>query len=160
MCMLFIHNHSLCWNWDESVDCRLACNTNTPSPRHLAQLPPNRLRTPRVRSVLPSSPFVLYFKPLVKVCYEQAGGKAGGVGSPCSHTHVATPQMRHVAAYMMLVLGGNKAPTADDVKNVLSAAGIEADDTQLTRLIDALANKNIDEIVEAGSKKLAAMGGG
>lgn len=78
-----------------------------------------------------------------------------------SHTHMSPhTQMRHVAAYMMLVLGGNKAPTADDVKNVLSAAGIEADDTQLTRLIDALANKNIDEIVEAGSKKLAAMGGG
>ena len=65
--------------------------------------------------------------------------------------------MRHVAAYLLLVLSGNAAPTADDVKGVLAAADIEADDAQLTRLITSLEGKNLDEILEAGQKKLTKM---
>lgn len=66
-------------------------------------------------------------------------------------------QMRHVAAYLLLVLGGNAAPTADDVKGVLAAADIEADQAQLDRLLASLEGKSVDEIIEAGKAKLAKM---
>jgi ribosomal protein L12E/L44/L45/RPP1/RPP2 len=49
--------------------------------------------------------------------------------------------MRHVAAYLLLVLGGKAAPTAEDVKGVLDAAGVAADDNQLSQLISALEGK-------------------
>jgi ribosomal protein L12E/L44/L45/RPP1/RPP2 len=49
--------------------------------------------------------------------------------------------MRHVAAYLLLVLGGKAAPTAEDVKGVLDAAGVAADDNQLSTLISALEGK-------------------
>ncbi len=43
--------------------------------------------------------------------------------------------MRHLAAYLLLVLGGKAAPTAADVKAVLAAAGIEGDDARIAALI-------------------------
>ena len=36
-------------------------------------------------------------------------------------------RMRHVAAYLLLALGGNENPTADDVTDLLSSVGIEPD---------------------------------
>ncbi len=36
--------------------------------------------------------------------------------------------MRHLAVYMMLAMGGNENPSAEDVKNALSTVGLEADD--------------------------------
>ena len=49
--------------------------------------------------------------------------------------------MKHIAAYLLLVVGGNAAPSADDVKGVLSSVGIEADADALTRLVGALEGK-------------------
>ncbi len=49
--------------------------------------------------------------------------------------------MKHIAAYLMLLVGGNAAPTADDIKKVLSAGGVEADDEALTRLMAAVEGK-------------------
>lgn len=54
--------------------------------------------------------------------------------------------MRHIAAYLLLQIGGNAAPSAADVKKVLSAVGIEADDERLEKLITELEGKNIDEV--------------
>ncbi len=39
--------------------------------------------------------------------------------------------MRHVAAYLLLALGGNADPSAKDVQELLSSVGIEADQTNL-----------------------------
>ena len=39
--------------------------------------------------------------------------------------------MRHVAAYLLLSLGGNSAPTSDDVSDLLSSVGIEPDKKSL-----------------------------
>lgn len=33
--------------------------------------------------------------------------------------------MRHLATYMLLVLGGNAAPTKEDVTKALSAVGVD-----------------------------------
>eukprot|EP00940_MAST-03C_sp_MAST-3C-sp2_P002767 g2767.t1 len=67
-----------------------------------------------------------------------------------------------VSAYLLLVLGGNKTPSADDVKGVLSAVGVEADADKLTKLLADLKDKNIDEIIESGLGKLSSVpsGGG
>ena len=46
--------------------------------------------------------------------------------------------MRHLAAYLLLVLGGKAAPTAAEVKAVLAAAGIEGDDARIATLLKEL----------------------
>jgi len=43
--------------------------------------------------------------------------------------------MRHITAYLLLQIGGNTNPSAEDVKRVLAAVGIEADDARLAKLI-------------------------
>jgi len=70
--------------------------------------------------------------------------------------------MKHVAAYMLCVLGGNASPDAAAVKKVLTAGGVEADDAALTRVIESLKGKSINDLVEAGTKKMASVpsGGG
>ena len=54
--------------------------------------------------------------------------------------------MRHIAAYLLLQLGGNAAPSAKDVKKVLSSVGIEADDERLEKLIAELKGKDVNEV--------------
>lgn len=54
--------------------------------------------------------------------------------------------MKHLAAYLLLSLGGNTAPSAKDVKSVLESVGIEADDERLNTLISELKGKDINEV--------------
>ena len=54
--------------------------------------------------------------------------------------------MKHLAAYLLLNLGGNASPSAKDVKAVLSAVGIEADDERLNTLISELKDKDVNEV--------------
>eukprot|EP00277_Geminigera_cryophila_P034889 CAMPEP_0173131666 /NCGR_PEP_ID=MMETSP1102-20130122/60772_1 /TAXON_ID=49646 /ORGANISM="Geminigera sp., Strain Caron Lab Isolate" /LENGTH=107 /DNA_ID=CAMNT_0014043017 /DNA_START=52 /DNA_END=372 /DNA_ORIENTATION=+ len=70
--------------------------------------------------------------------------------------------MKHVAAYMLCVLGGNASPDAAAVKKVLTAGGVEADDAALTKVIESMNGKSINDLVEAGTKKMASVpsGGG
>ncbi|KAG5981845.1 60s acidic ribosomal protein P2, partial [Claviceps lovelessii] len=53
--------------------------------------------------------------------------------------------MKHLAAYLLLGLGGNTSPSAEDIKTVLSSVGIEADEERLTKLISELEGKDIAE---------------
>ncbi|KAG6068776.1 hypothetical protein E4U32_007641 [Claviceps aff. humidiphila group G2b] len=53
--------------------------------------------------------------------------------------------MKHLAAYLLLGLGGNASPSAEDIKTVLSSVGIEADADRLTKLISELEGKDISE---------------
>jgi large subunit ribosomal protein LP2 len=62
--------------------------------------------------------------------------------------------MRHIAAYLLLQIGGNATPSAADVKKVLSAVGIEADDERLDKLISELEGKNIDQVRHTLSRHL------
>jgi large subunit ribosomal protein LP2 len=70
--------------------------------------------------------------------------------------------MRHLAAYLLLVAGGNAAPSAADVKNLLSKSNVAVDDERLAQLISELAGKDIDEIIAAGKEQLIPIvsGGG
>lgn len=70
--------------------------------------------------------------------------------------------MRYVAAYLLAVLGGNKSPNVDSIKKILGSVGIEADTDKAEKVIKELNGKNVNEVIEAGSKKLASVpsGGG
>lgn len=72
----------------------------------------------------------------------------------------ALRSMKHVAAYLLLVLGGNEAPSAADVKGLLSASNIEADDESLGRLITALEGNDLAEVLAEGKEMLSFVGGG
>lgn len=53
----------------------------------------------------------------------------------------ASFQMRHIAAYLLLVLGGNASPSAADVSGLLQRAGVTADEADLEKLVTALQGK-------------------
>jgi large subunit ribosomal protein LP2 len=54
--------------------------------------------------------------------------------------------MKHLAAYLLLTLGGNTSPSAADITKVLESVGIEADQERLTTLISELKGKDINEV--------------
>lgn len=68
--------------------------------------------------------------------------------------------MKELAAYLLLVAGGNVAPSADDVKTALSSVGIDASDEALSALLPTLAGKDLEELMAMGADKLASGGGG
>jgi large subunit ribosomal protein LP2 len=70
--------------------------------------------------------------------------------------------MRHIAAYLLLQIGGNASPTAADISKLLSTVGIEADESRLETLISELDGKDINALIAEGNSKLASVpsGGG
>ncbi|KAM0346595.1 hypothetical protein ACHAPU_005307 [Fusarium lateritium] len=68
--------------------------------------------------------------------------------------------MKHLAAYLLLQLGGNTSPSAADVKAVLESVGIEADSDRLDNLISELEGKDVQELISEGSQKLASVPSG
>jgi ribosomal protein L12E/L44/L45/RPP1/RPP2 len=54
--------------------------------------------------------------------------------------------MKHLAAYLLLNLGGNTSPSAGDIKEVLSSVGIDTDDDRLEKLLDELKGKDLAEV--------------
>ncbi|KAI0820811.1 60s acidic ribosomal protein-domain-containing protein [Trametes gibbosa] len=68
--------------------------------------------------------------------------------------------MRHLAAYLLLQVGGNASPSAADVKKVLSAVGIDSDEERLSKLISELEGKDVNALIAEGSAKLASVPSG
>ncbi|KAG1769527.1 ribosomal protein 60S [Suillus placidus] len=68
--------------------------------------------------------------------------------------------MRHIAAYLLLQIGGNASPSAGEVKKVLSAVGIEADEDRLETLVSELEGKDINALIAEGSAKLSSVPSG
>ncbi|XP_013864112.1 60S acidic ribosomal protein P2 [Austrofundulus limnaeus] len=68
--------------------------------------------------------------------------------------------MRYVAAYLLATLGGNSSPSAKDLKGILGSVGIEADDERLTKVINELNGKDINEVLNSGLSKLASVPAG
>jgi ribosomal protein L12E/L44/L45/RPP1/RPP2 len=68
--------------------------------------------------------------------------------------------MRHLATYLLLKLGGNENPSASDVTTALSSVGVEADEGRLSTLLKDLEGKDVETLIEEGSKLLATFGGG
>ncbi|KAK7744866.1 60S acidic ribosomal protein P2 [Cytospora paraplurivora] len=68
--------------------------------------------------------------------------------------------MKYLAAYLLLTLGGNDKPSADDVKKVVESVGIEVDSERLSKLLSELEGKDINELIAEGSSKLASVPSG
>jgi large subunit ribosomal protein LP2 len=54
--------------------------------------------------------------------------------------------MKHLAAYLLLALGGNENPSAADITAVLGSVGIEADSDRLDTLLAELKGKDINTV--------------
>ncbi|KAI8377678.1 60s acidic ribosomal protein-domain-containing protein [Radiomyces spectabilis] len=65
--------------------------------------------------------------------------------------------MKHLAAYLLLVAGGNTSPSAKDITSLLSSVGVEVDNGRLESLLKSLEGKNIAEVIAEGSQKLASV---
>ncbi|KAF4359596.1 hypothetical protein F8388_003599 [Cannabis sativa] len=87
--------------------------------------------------------------------------------------------MKIIAAYLLAVLGGNAAPSAADLKKILSSGlictlkkyeplfvdlvvGIEAEDEKVNFLLSEVKGKDLTELIASGREKLASVpsGGG
>ena len=66
--------------------------------------------------------------------------------------------MKHIAAFALLVLGGNENPTAADVEKLLKAAGVTPDSEKIVKMIASFEGKKFHEMVEGGLAKMASMG--
>lgn len=60
----------------------------------------------------------------------------------------------------MLVAGGNSAPSAQDVTNLLGKLEIDVDEARLTQLLGELEGKDVEELVALGKDKLLVGGFG
>ena len=54
--------------------------------------------------------------------------------------------MKHLAAYLLLTLGGKTSPTAEDIKAVLASVGCETDDDRVATLLKEVEGKDINEV--------------
>ncbi|KAM0947493.1 putative ribosomal protein P2 [Dioscorea sansibarensis] len=70
--------------------------------------------------------------------------------------------MKVLAAYLLAVYGGNVAPSADDLKQILASVGAEADDGRINLLLSQVKGKDITELIAIGREKFASVpsGGG
>jgi len=66
--------------------------------------------------------------------------------------------MKYIAAYALLVLGGNASPKAADLEKVLKEAGIKSEAEHVEKIITSLAGKPFHELVKSGTAKMASMG--
>merc|ERR1712033_155505 len=71
-------------------------------------------------------------------------------------------KMRYVAAYLLSTLGGNDSPSTDDIKTILESVGVGYDDERAEIVVNQCKGKSIEELIAAGSEKMASMpaGGG
>ncbi|KAH3756145.1 large subunit ribosomal protein LP2 [Pelomyxa schiedti] len=65
--------------------------------------------------------------------------------------------MRHLAAYLLLALGGNTNITSADIQRVLTAAGASADEAKIELLLQELAGKDINTLITEGRAKMGTM---
>merc|ERR1719498_276026 len=68
--------------------------------------------------------------------------------------------MKHLAAYMLLVLGGNASPSEKDVTKLLTDSGVKADADQIKCLMDRLKDQDIVKCTKEGMHKFASMPSG
>ena len=70
--------------------------------------------------------------------------------------------MNVMAAYLLVVLGGNVSPCADDLKSILGSVGAETDDDGIELLLSEVKGKDITKLIASRREKLASVpsGGG
>ena len=65
--------------------------------------------------------------------------------------------MKYVAAYLLLVLGGNNSPSEADLTKVLEAGKVEVDKSAVSKLVAELKGKDVYEVIEQGKAKLTSV---
>merc|ERR1719367_2125570 len=68
--------------------------------------------------------------------------------------------MKHLAAYALLVLGGNESPTEKQVTALLKEVGAKGEKKDIETMIKKLDGKDIPKLIAEGMDKFAAIGGG
>mmetsp|Transcript_60796 Transcript_60796/g.168554 ORF Transcript_60796/g.168554 Transcript_60796/m.168554 type:complete len:118 (+) Transcript_60796:111-464(+) len=68
--------------------------------------------------------------------------------------------MKYLGAYLLAVLGGKENPTAQDIKEILQAGGIDFDESLIATVCERMDGKQAHELISAGFGKFAACGGG
>ncbi|CAK7895811.1 60S acidic ribosomal protein P2-B [[Candida] anglica] len=65
--------------------------------------------------------------------------------------------MKYLAAYLLLVQGGNTSPSASDISALLETVGVEAEEQRISTLLAELEGKSVEELIQAGNAKLASV---
>ncbi|GBL48053.1 60S acidic ribosomal protein P2 [Candidozyma auris] len=65
--------------------------------------------------------------------------------------------MKYLAAYLLLVQGGNTAPSASDISALLETVGAEVDESRISTLLSELEGKSVEELIAEGNTKLASV---
>lgn len=60
--------------------------------------------------------------------------------------------MKYLAAYLLLALAGNEAPSTADIKDVLSSVGIDAEGDRLEKVIAELQGKDLQEVSDTRTR--------
>lgn len=68
--------------------------------------------------------------------------------------------MKYLAAYLLLVQGGNTSPSSSDVSSLLQSVGIEVEESRLSALLKDLEGKSVEELIAEGNTKLASVPSG
>ncbi|RDY08803.1 60S acidic ribosomal protein P2-4, partial [Mucuna pruriens] len=81
---------------------------------------------------------------------------------PFCYTLTILCKMKVIAAYLLAVLGGNAAPSADDLRDILGSVGADANDNNISNFLSEVKGKDITELIASGREKLASVpsGGG
>ena len=67
--------------------------------------------------------------------------------------------MKYLATYLLLKLGGNDHPSKEDIIQALAAVGIDADEADIDKMMEAMEGKDLDEMIAQGTTMLATFGG-
>ncbi len=65
--------------------------------------------------------------------------------------------MKAIAAYVLLILGGNATPSAEEVASLIGTAGGEADTDKIATLLADLEGKDIHELLAKGESDLKSV---
>ena len=67
--------------------------------------------------------------------------------------------MKYLAAYALLVLGGNENPTADDLSKLFKGVGVAVDKERLACMLEKIATsgKSLTQLIHEGEGKFATM---
>lgn len=65
--------------------------------------------------------------------------------------------MRYVAAYLLAALAGNQSPDAAAVEKILNSVGVKVEQANLSKVINELNGKSIEDLIKEGTSKLASV---
>ncbi|CAK9439056.1 ribosomal protein P2 [Lodderomyces beijingensis] len=68
--------------------------------------------------------------------------------------------MKYLAAYLLLVQGGNASPSSQDISSLLESVGVEVESDRLSLLLRDLEGKDIGQLIAEGNTKLASVPSG